>query len=147
VNHFQFTRLRNYQEDHMYMSEEEYRHVRASMKAQIKANAVEARRLRDQAKTADGTPNKWGVSAKWSLKHQACNVGNDIYQPTRWLLLAYGFVRGLRYRQIEMFCRTDPGYGLIARICSRHGVTIPRSEIEKHVRSWLLLPEEIRKAS
>ena len=151
------------------MTKDEYKHVCASMKAQIKANAAEARALREKARKADGTPHcskcggecrlgnlsrswdendhwlYWQDSVKHTLKLKAKAVGWDINQPTRELLLAYGLLRGREYLQIEKKCHQEPNWYTVRDIYNRH---LPEEVADitlKDVLAWKEPSEEAEK--
>jgi len=65
-------------------------HNLADLKALIKANAAETRRLRDEAQKVTGMD-------RWDLQQEARESAPD----QRYLLLAYGYLRGKTIEQME----------------------------------------------
>jgi hypothetical protein len=106
------------------------------LKVKIKSLAAEARiiRLEEQRATGRGrrimagaethsfadTDEKWQANneLREGLTHHRKNA---VRKAARHALLAYGFLRGRAYRDIETRCRTEPYWPEVQRLVKKYG--------------------------
>lgn len=99
---------------------------RTYLKVKIKSLAEEARIIRHQersfkarARAAKKTETKQALYGTfWGLKgHRIVDVRNE----QRSTLLAYGFIRGRRYSQLEQKCERKPNWKRVKEIVAKYG--------------------------
>lgn len=77
--------------------------------------------------------------ARWRTREQlAAHRKFDVRTEARSALLAYGFLRGRAYRQIEQSCYEDPNSNRITELVCKFGGRSPKdkAEIFRQVREW-----------
>ncbi len=85
---------------------------RAYLKVKIKSLAEEARIIRAEERKSEGDKRE-GL-----YNHR---VGT-VRRAARNTLLAYGFIRGLKYRQIEVKCEETPSWPEVAKMVVKYGL-------------------------
>jgi len=92
--------------------QEEQRDQRAYLKVKIKSLAEEARIIRKEERQSKGEKRE-GL-----YLHR---VGT-VRRAARHTLLAYGFLRGREYRQIEAKCETTPMWPEVFKMVAKYGL-------------------------
>lgn len=85
---------------------------RGYLKVKIKSLAEEARIIRKEEKRSKGDKRE-------GLYFHRIRV---VRREARHSLLAYGFIRGRKYRQIEATCKTPPDWSEVQRMVLKYGV-------------------------
>jgi hypothetical protein len=93
---------------------------RAYLKVKIKSLAEEARIIREEERKPHADINEFGYSAKRTglYNHRVGTVRRE----ARAALLAYGFIRGRKYRQIEVKNNTEPDWEAVQRMVVKYGL-------------------------
>jgi len=81
------------------------------LRVRIKELASEAKHIRHEAAQCSGME-------KWELNHHRTSV---VRPAARQYLLAYGYLRGTPYREIERSVKRPPNWTKIANIIDRFG--------------------------
>ncbi len=85
---------------------------RAYLKVKIKSLAEEARIIRKEERVSQGEKRE-GLHL-----HRVGTVRRE----ARHALLAYGFIRGLKYCQMEAKCETPPDWEAVKRMVVKYGL-------------------------
>lgn len=94
------------------MQEEERRDQRAYLKVKIKSLAEEARIIRKEERASKGEKREGLYLHRVGVVRRAA----------RHSLLAYGFLRGREYRQIEPKCENAPHWPEVFKMVSKYGL-------------------------
>ena len=93
---------------------------RSYLKVKIKSLAEEARIIRKEERKPHGDMNEYGYSAKRTGLHDH-RVG-PVRREARHALLAYGFIRGRKYRQMEAKDSSTPDWAAVKRMVVKYGL-------------------------
>lgn len=93
---------------------------RTYLKVKIKSLAEEAKIIRKEERKPHKDMDEYGYSAERMglMCHRTGTVRNE----ARHTLLAYGFIRGRKYRQMEAKCEYEPDWKKVWRMVEKHGV-------------------------
>lgn len=93
---------------------------RAYLKVKIKSLAEEAKIIRKEEKGPHSDRDEYGHSAR-QMGLQLHRTG-VVRREARHALLAYGFLRGRRYRQMEAKCEFPPDWESVQRMVVKYGL-------------------------
>lgn len=60
----------------------------------------------------------------------------DVRREQRSALLAYGYLRGRRYKQLEAKCFQQPNWDRIIELIAKYGTTTDKKAIGEQLRIW-----------
>ena len=60
----------------------------------------------------------------------------DVRNEQRSALLAYAFLRGRKYNQLEKKCYTQPNWQRVIDLATKYGGNIDRKEVSDQIRVW-----------
>lgn len=101
--------------------------MRVYLKIKIKSLAAEARIIRQETKKYPGdSPTRLSL-----YQHRT----QDVRQESRSACLAYGFLRGRTYAQMEAWCYAGPDWKRIESLITKFGVGDPR-ELTQQFAAW-----------
>jgi len=95
--------------------------MRIYLKVKITSLAEEAKIIRRYKRRLRAKPRAPGESppaAWWGLRHHHLSI---VRPEARAALIAYGFLRGRRYRQIEAKCHEPPDWKRVGQIVEKFG--------------------------
>jgi hypothetical protein len=128
--------------------------MKAYLKVKIKSLAAEAQIIRREerrflARSRQLTPEEnatsevkrifWGLRQHriWDVRREARSAG-----------LAYGFIRGRGYRQIEAKCYEEPHWSRVAELVRKYGnLNLTGDQIKKALMEWRNLDVKWSKAA
>ncbi len=96
------------------------------LKMKIKSLAVEARIIRAEERKWPGLPYNWAEQEKpspyiWMRHSLWSHRTGDVRSEARSALLAYAYLRGRRYRQLEKVAYSNPDGDRIAELVAKFG--------------------------
>ncbi len=97
--------------------------MRVYLKIKIKSLAAEAQIIRQETRKYKGDH-----PARIGLYHH--RVG-DVRLESRSACLAYGFLRGRTYQQMEQWCHTGPDFKRIEQLVTKYGEDDPRERLQR----------------
>lgn len=108
---------------------------RAYLKVKIKSLAEEAKIIRREEQRPRKDMDECGYSpTRTGLREHRVTV---VRQASRNALLAYGFIRGRKYRQIEPKAESQPNWEEVKRQVLKYGPqTGDRKELAERVEKW-----------
>ena len=89
---------------------------------------IKVKSLVDEAKTIRAEAKKVSGMVKWNLNHHRTTV---VRRHTRHNLLAYGFLRGREYSQMERICYEQPEWGFVKKTALNFGAK------EEEIDKWI----------
>jgi hypothetical protein len=116
---------------------------RAYLKVKIKSLAEEAKIIRKEERKPHSDMNEFGYSPErmglWV--HRTGPVRRE----ARHALLAYGFIRGRKYRRIEAKCEHPPEWKAVRRMVEKYGIPSQTWSTWWHLKKsdWGKLKEEL----
>ena len=93
--------------------EDNMKDQRLYLKVKIKSLADEAKIIRTEEKKTDDPEKYWGL-----ILHRTGTVRRE----ARHTLLAYGFLRGKKYHQIENKCDYPPSWEKVEKMVQKYGM-------------------------
>lgn len=100
--------------------QEETRDQRAYLKVKIKSLAEEAKIIRKEEKGPHNDRDEYGHSPR-QMGLQLHRTGT-VRREARHALLAYGFIRGRKYSQMEAKCEFPPDWESVKRMVVKYGL-------------------------
>ena len=96
---------------------------RTYLRIKIKSLAEEAKIIRREEKKPHSDMNEFGYSGhRIGLR---CHRTGTVRREARHTLLAYGFIRGRKYRQMEAKCEFPPDWDAVRRMVGKYGLPDP----------------------
>jgi hypothetical protein len=102
------------------------------LRVKILSLAAEAQIIRREEK-------RWIIKGK---KNHPIRMGlkahrkNEVRTEQRSALLAYAFLRGQKYKQLEANCYTTPNWLRVADLATKYGSNSDRKAVYEEIRVW-----------
>lgn len=113
--------------------------MKVYLKIKIKSLAEEAKIIRFEEKRWPGRSDEYqGLHF-----HRTYDVRNE----ARAAQLAYGYLRGRKYRQLEASCYTAPNRTRIRELIIKYGIAKDKAAVDLALKQWLDEPLPLERAA
>ena len=103
------------------------------LRIKVLSLAAEAKLIRNEEARWVKKDGKKDHPIRWGLHHHRIF---DVRNEQRAALLAYGFLRGRRYKQLEAKCYTQPKWGRVLALVTKYGANPDQEAMFEELRVW-----------
>lgn len=108
--------------------------MKTYLKIKIKSLAEEAKLIRAEEKKFKGRPEgSLGRQIFWGLREHRIK---DVRSESRSALLAYGFLRGRSYLQMERNCELGPDWKRVEAIVTKYAYGAAAQDVKQRFAEW-----------